>query len=139
MKNNIEELEILLKELKLQLEEITTERDEILVVIKDVDTMLSKGKPITPKSKIRMKILIALKNDPLDVIFKKKNVKHENMPDDIKDLKNQLEEITSERDDLLGLLNSLESILHTGGSVNPRSIIRASLLIALQKDPIEVM
>ena len=86
-----------------------------------------------------MGILIALKNDPLEVIFRQKNIKHEILSDEIIDLKNQLEEITSERDDLLGLLNSLESILHTGGSVNPRSIIRASLLIALNKDPLEVM
>lgn len=130
MKNNIEEL-------KIQLEEITTERDNLLLILKDVDNILSKGKPVTPKSKVRMKILIALKNDPLKAIFRQKNIKHEILSDDIKDLKNQLEEITSERDDLLGLLNSLESILHTGGSVNPRSIIRASLLVALKKDPLE--
>jgi hypothetical protein len=53
--------------------------------------------------------------------------------------KKEIKDLLDERNNLLGVLGDIETILMTGGSITPKSLIRASILIALGENINEKM
>ena len=47
--------------------------------------------------------------------------------------------IEDQRDDVIGVLENIEAILASGGTITSKSVIRGAVLLALGKDPYEVM